>query len=211
MSLFTKEKLWAIRSCRSLQKIDCEWFVRDSRDSLAKKERSARKIYNFLCFWQFSPFGMPMSELLPWLFAHSLSFKERLEQFAQVAHAKRATGVIRSGRSWQKSDLEQFTHIALYKRTTGANHSFSRTNHSFAHKKRANSQPCRLRLNSWEQQTFVFMKCTPKQKGQNTFLSNNILILCHRPILIEVTLFRNFFNIIIYPPLDYQKENKTSA
>ena len=132
----------------------------------------------------------------------SLMSKEQQEWFAQVAHDKRAT---LSNSLTSLFTKERQERITLF--------------HSFAHKKRANrskkrwanSQPCRLRLNSWEQQTFVFMKCTPKQQGQNTFLSNNILVLCHRPILIEVTLFRNFFNIIIYPPLDYQKENQTSA
>ena len=99
--LFKKKAMWVIHC--------------DSRKLLAKNEWFAQKICSFLMFflWQFFPPFMLTS-----LFAHSLFFKERLEQFSRVALYKRATmsdslrslmtkeqpWAIRSGRSWQKSD-----------------------------------------------------------------------------------------------------------
>ena len=127
---FTKEWLWANRCTRSLQKSDTselllkkeslEWFDL----LLSKTERSLKKNS---CFWEFFtafPLFMPMSELLPLLFAPSLSFKEQLERFA---------------------------HVTLYKEQPWIIHSFSRANHYFAflltknerslEKQRVNSQP----------------------------------------------------------------------
>ena len=92
------------------------WVIHcDSRKLLAKNEWFAQKICSFLMFflWQFFPPFM-----LTLLFAHSLFFKERLEQFSLVALYKRATmsdslrslmtkeqpWAIRSGCSWQKSN-----------------------------------------------------------------------------------------------------------
>ena len=94
---FTKEWLWANRCSRSLQKSDTSELLlkKESREwfdlLLSKTERSLQKIS---CFWEFFtafPLFMPMSELLPLLFAPSLSFKEQLDRFTLVTLYKRAT------------------------------------------------------------------------------------------------------------------------
>ena len=84
-----KEQPWANSPRHYLQKSDVS-------DSLEKKEF-------FLCFWQFFPFFMPKSELLPFLFARSLFFKEQRERFAffqeRIAHSPK-----KNERVTQKTD-----------------------------------------------------------------------------------------------------------
>ena len=101
MSLFTKEQ--------------CEWFTSDLNRLLIKNERFAQNILIF----RFANRSRCSSLICSFL-------KSDLGDLNCSHH------------SLQKSDREQFAQVAHYKRAVGAIHSFSRANRSFAHKKQAN-------------------------------------------------------------------------
>ena len=129
-SLFIKDRPWANLSLCSLQKSDCrslkkkcEWFARNSSESLLKTSNLLEKIHIFRLLFTAFPLFMPKSESLPSLFAPSLFFKE--QPWAN-----------RSCRSLQKGNRERFAPVTFYKRATGAISSFSTANRSFAHKKK---------------------------------------------------------------------------
>ena len=105
LSVFFKKSPWANRSYRSLKKSNCEQSALStiykrvmrgnySRNSLKKSDLSdaiviqwfaPKKLYFSPFFWQFFttfPLFMPKSKSLLSLFAMSLFFKERWEQFA---------------------------------------------------------------------------------------------------------------------------------
>ena len=79
----------------------------------------------FVCldsFSDFFPLFMPNSELLASLLAHSLFFKEQLEQFALC---KRATVSDLLRLLMTKEQWERFAQVAHDKTATGAIYSFS--------------------------------------------------------------------------------------
>ena len=71
----------------------CEWFARDSSKSLAKNEWFARKFY-FHMFWQFFTFLCSRANRSCCSSLIGSFLKSDSERFAQVAHDKRAKGVI---------------------------------------------------------------------------------------------------------------------
>ena len=116
-----KEQLWAIRSCRSLQKSklllllfkkeQCEWFARDASESLAKSERFTQKIDSFPPFYAqewIAPVTLGSVAFIlraTWAFCSRRSLQ------------KERPWAIRSGHSWQKSDRSDslfFTSESLF-------------------------------------------------------------------------------------------------
>ena len=112
-SLILKSELFSLL----LKKERCEWFTRDSSESIAKNGQSAKKIVFFVCFSNRSRRSslsrsfvkITLSDLLPSLFTKEQQWE------------------IHSSRSWQKSDG---SHSLFF-----ASKSLFR---SFAHKKWAN-------------------------------------------------------------------------
>ena len=109
MLLFTKERLWVIHSCGSLQKREWEWMLFKKRamwvmlswfkQFACKKWGICKKIVFFIDCWHFPPFlwiasialrSFALLSEVTWAICscHSLQ-KCVLEQFAQAAHAKR--------------------------------------------------------------------------------------------------------------------------
>ena len=90
-----KEQLWAIRSCRSLQKSksllllfkkeQCEWFARDASESLAKSERFTQKIDSF------PPFLCPRVNRSRHSWLSCFYFKSDLSFLLSTLFTKRAT------------------------------------------------------------------------------------------------------------------------
>ena len=109
-SLFKKERPWANRSCCSrflLKKEPRQWFACDSSVSLSKNERFSRKKMHFsYVFDSFPPRLCQKSESLPSLFAKSLFFKDRRDQFGLVL-----LWANRSCFSLRKSDRERIPFL----------------------------------------------------------------------------------------------------
>ena len=124
-SLFTKEWLWPVHSRRSLQKSNVSellmslfkkrvmWMIHSWFEGIALKKQTIRSKY----FDHFSSFVCPIANR---------------SCCSLLIHSFLKSDLSDSLPLWQKSDQEQFAQVAHYKRAVGGIYSFSGANHSFA-------------------------------------------------------------------------------
>ena len=139
-SLFKKELPCANCSPRSLQKsnISDSLVIQMNNWIALKKQVICSKNVFFVCFWQFSPFLCPRVNRSHRSSLSRSFLKSDGSNSLSLLFKKEQMWANRFCRSLQKSDREQqFAPIAHDKRATRAIHSFPQANRSFANKKHA--------------------------------------------------------------------------